>query len=164
MLCSGRHHYRRYKCCIERGLDGTKQIYKKQKFKIEGLISFLAFGRYAPVQINTWGHSDTSGIPTIDRLLCPTAGSRCRTMQRPRRLWAYVRVCSSASASTSSSASRSRSTNGTSWWTAYRLKEFSLTCNFTIDGKNHINDWKKKESFILFRLSRSLLQIILDAL
>lgn len=27
---------------------------------------FLAFGRYAPVQVNTWGHSDTSGIPTID--------------------------------------------------------------------------------------------------
>ena len=27
---------------------------------------WLAFSRLAPVQINTWGHSDTSGIPNID--------------------------------------------------------------------------------------------------
>ena len=27
---------------------------------------FLAHGRYAPTQINTWGHSDTSGIRSID--------------------------------------------------------------------------------------------------
>jgi hypothetical protein len=27
---------------------------------------FLAFGRYAPCQIDTWGHSDTSGQRTID--------------------------------------------------------------------------------------------------
>lgn len=26
----------------------------------------LAFSRYAPVQITTWGHSDTSGLPEID--------------------------------------------------------------------------------------------------
>ena len=27
---------------------------------------FLAFSRLAPVQISTWGHSDTSGLPNID--------------------------------------------------------------------------------------------------
>ena len=27
---------------------------------------FLAMNRLAPIQINTWGHSDTSGIPTVD--------------------------------------------------------------------------------------------------
>lgn len=27
---------------------------------------FIAFSRLAPVQINTWGHSDTSGLPNID--------------------------------------------------------------------------------------------------
>jgi len=29
-------------------------------------IYFLAYTRYAPVQINTWGHSETSGIDVID--------------------------------------------------------------------------------------------------
>lgn len=28
--------------------------------------TFLAYSRLAPIQINTWGHSDTSGIDTID--------------------------------------------------------------------------------------------------
>lgn len=28
--------------------------------------TFLAYSRIAPIQINTWGHSDTSGIDTID--------------------------------------------------------------------------------------------------
>ena len=28
--------------------------------------TFLAYSRIAPIQINTWGHSDTSGISTID--------------------------------------------------------------------------------------------------
>ena len=27
---------------------------------------FIAFSRLAPIQINTWGHSDTSGLPNID--------------------------------------------------------------------------------------------------
>ena len=27
---------------------------------------FIAFSRIAPIQINTWGHSDTSGLPNID--------------------------------------------------------------------------------------------------
>ena len=26
----------------------------------------IAFSRLAPIQINTWGHSDTSGLPNID--------------------------------------------------------------------------------------------------
>ena len=28
--------------------------------------TFLAYSRIAPIQINTWGHSITSGIPNID--------------------------------------------------------------------------------------------------
>ena len=28
--------------------------------------TFLAYSRIAPIQINTWGHSDTSGIDTVD--------------------------------------------------------------------------------------------------
>ena len=27
---------------------------------------FISFSRLAPIQINTWGHSDTSGLPNID--------------------------------------------------------------------------------------------------
>ena len=27
---------------------------------------YLAYSRLAPIQINTWGHSETSGIDTID--------------------------------------------------------------------------------------------------
>ena len=27
---------------------------------------WLAYSRLAPIQLNTWGHSDTSGIDTID--------------------------------------------------------------------------------------------------
>ena len=27
---------------------------------------FIAFSRLAPIQVNTWGHSDTSGLPNID--------------------------------------------------------------------------------------------------
>jgi hypothetical protein len=33
------------------------------------LTYYLAFARLAPVQVNTWGHSDTSGIPTLDYFL-----------------------------------------------------------------------------------------------
>ena len=27
---------------------------------------YLAFARLAPIQITTWGHSETSGIDTVD--------------------------------------------------------------------------------------------------
>ena len=30
---------------------------------------FLSYSRLAPIQCNTWGHSDTSGIDTIDYYL-----------------------------------------------------------------------------------------------
>jgi len=30
------------------------------------LTYYLSFARLAPVQVNTWGHSDTSGVPSVD--------------------------------------------------------------------------------------------------
>ena len=33
---------------------------------------FLAFSKLAPIQCTTWGHSDTSGIDTIDYYLSST--------------------------------------------------------------------------------------------
>ncbi|HEX9702203.1 MAG TPA: hypothetical protein VGA19_05080, partial [Rhodospirillales bacterium] len=34
---------------------------------------FLAFARLAPVQVTTWGHPDTTGVPNVDYFLSPAA-------------------------------------------------------------------------------------------
>ena len=57
-----------------------KNIYEQQKVLSDGKYDalvfceigmdmntyFLSFGRYAPLQVNTWGHSDTSGQQSVD--------------------------------------------------------------------------------------------------
>ena len=58
----------------ERNLEKTKALMNKMKFDIivyceigmEPYFYFLACMRLARIQINTWGHSDTSGLDTID--------------------------------------------------------------------------------------------------
>ena len=58
----------------EDDLNANRKQIAKEKFDIIvypeiGMCmktKWLAFSRLAPVQINTWGHSDTSGIPNID--------------------------------------------------------------------------------------------------
>lgn len=55
-------------------LQEARNILQKHQFHIIiypdiGMLpfqTFLAYSRLAPIQINTWGHSDTSGIDTID--------------------------------------------------------------------------------------------------
>ena len=55
-------------------LDNSRTILKSYNFNIiiypdigmKTFQTYLSYSRIAPIQINTWGHSDTSGIDTID--------------------------------------------------------------------------------------------------
>ena len=60
--------------CLDRNLEATRSCIDAYRFDIIiypdiGMKLFpylLSYSRLAPIQINTWGHSETSGIDTID--------------------------------------------------------------------------------------------------
>lgn len=57
-----------------KSLNGARKILQSYNFNIiiypdigmKSFQTYLSYSRIAPIQINTWGHSDTSGIDTID--------------------------------------------------------------------------------------------------
>lgn len=62
------------KIILDESIENARNIIAQQNLDIlvypeiqmDLFFYFLAFSRLAPVQINTWGHSETSGIDTID--------------------------------------------------------------------------------------------------